>query len=81
MSGATLDPTRCPLCALPNVCGMAAGEASCWCFDAQLAPEALARIPERARGVVCICAKCGSAPDEPRALIDSREPRAALRRP
>jgi hypothetical protein len=56
---AALDPARCPLCAQPNACGAAAGRDTCWCFDASLAPEALARIPARAIGVVCICAKCG----------------------
>jgi hypothetical protein len=57
----TLDPARCPLCGEPNACGMAAGEASCWCYGATLAPEALVRIPDAARGRVCICAKCGRA--------------------
>ncbi|HEY8119867.1 MAG TPA: cysteine-rich CWC family protein [Myxococcota bacterium] len=60
-----LDPARCPLCAAPNACGMAAGEESCWCFEARLAPDALARIPEPARGVACICARCGGAASEP----------------
>jgi hypothetical protein len=59
MSEGQLDPTRCPLCGEANACGAAAGRAECWCFSAQLAPEALARIPERALGVMCICAKCG----------------------
>jgi hypothetical protein len=54
-----LDPTRCPLCAQPNACGAAAGREECWCFAAALEPGALARIPERARGVACICAACG----------------------
>jgi hypothetical protein len=44
---------------------MAAGDESCWCFDAKLAPEALARIPEEARGLVCICAQCGSGARAP----------------
>lgn len=61
MQKPALDPTRCPLCAGPNACGAAAGEERCWCFDAQLSSEALARIPEEALGVVCICAKCGAA--------------------
>jgi hypothetical protein len=65
VSEATLDPTRCPLCAQPNACGAAAGEERCWCFDARLAPEALARISEEARGVVCICAKCGRGASAP----------------
>jgi len=56
-----IDATRCPLCGEANQCGMAAGEERCWCFEATLAPDALARIPERARGAACICAKCGKA--------------------
>jgi hypothetical protein len=61
MSGDELDPARCPLCAQPNACGMAAGAEHCWCFEARIAPGVLARIPERARGVVCVCAKCAGA--------------------
>jgi hypothetical protein len=59
MSALALDPTRCPICAQSNECGAAAGREECWCFAATLAPAALARIPERALGLVCICAKCG----------------------
>lgn len=59
MTQPRLDPTRCPLCAEPNACGAAAGEERCWCFDVQLSPEALARVPEEALGRICICAKCG----------------------
>jgi hypothetical protein len=59
MTEGALDPARCPLCGEANACGMAAGREECWCFSATLAPEALARIPERARGAACICAKCG----------------------
>ena len=60
MTEVPLDPARCPLCAEPNHCGVAAGEERCWCFDAALSAGALARIPEPARGLVCICAKCGA---------------------
>lgn len=59
MTEAPLDAARCPLCDRPNACGAAAGREECWCFSATLAPEALARIPARALGVVCICAACG----------------------
>jgi hypothetical protein len=73
MSERALDPTRCPLCGEANACGAAAGREDCWCFAATLAPDALARIPERARGVACICAKCGRA--------ETDDGRAGLRRP
>jgi Cysteine-rich CWC len=59
MSEPALDPAHCPLCAQPNECGAAAARETCWCFEATLAPAALARIPERALGAVCICASCG----------------------
>jgi Cysteine-rich CWC len=59
MSEPALDPARCPICARPNECAAAAGREMCWCFEATLAPEVLARIPERALGLACICAKCG----------------------
>ena len=59
MSEPDVDPLRCPLCGQPNACGAAAGAEHCWCFDVTLAPAALARVPEAARGIACICAKCG----------------------
>ncbi len=65
MTSPALDATRCPLCAEPNACGPAAGQEHCWCFDVQLSPEALARIPEPALGLVCICANCGCGASEP----------------
>jgi hypothetical protein len=32
--------------------------AHCWCFDVTIAPEALDRVPDAARGVACVCAAC-----------------------
>ncbi|HEV8548868.1 MAG TPA: cysteine-rich CWC family protein [Polyangiaceae bacterium] len=55
-----LDPSRCPLCGEPNGCGMAAGTSSCWCMTATIAPAALERLPEAARGELCVCAKCAA---------------------
>jgi hypothetical protein len=40
---------------------MAAGAASCWCFATKVTAEALARIPEAARGKVCLCRGCATA--------------------
>ncbi|MBE2250475.1 MAG: cysteine-rich CWC family protein [Myxococcus sp.] len=62
------DPARCPLCGEPNACGMAAGSQACWCFGATLDPQALAKIPEAAKGKACVCQRCGvkaAAPDAP----------------
>lgn len=42
-----------------NECGLAAGKSECWCFEAKIAPEVLERVPEEAKGKVCVCAKCG----------------------
>jgi len=61
MNDGEIDTSRCPLCGDENACGMAAGRDECWCFEVVLAPDALARVPERARGVACICARCGRA--------------------
>jgi hypothetical protein len=52
------DPARCPLCGEVNSCGMAAGDTECWCFTAKVPDEVLARLPDGARGVVCVCRKC-----------------------
>jgi hypothetical protein len=53
-----VDPRRCPLCGGPNVCGVAAGADSCWCFTAQVPPDVVARVPEEARDVACVCRAC-----------------------
>jgi Cysteine-rich CWC len=52
------SPDRCPLCGGPNDCGVAQGKDQCWCFTANISPEALAPLPEEARGKICICARC-----------------------
>jgi hypothetical protein len=62
-----MDTTRCPICGSQNECAMAAdpGASDCWCFAAQVSDEALKAIPEEARGLVCICARCAAgAPPE-----------------
>ena len=60
------DPARCPICERPNACGAARGEATCWCFTAQIPADVLARVPAADRGRRCVCAACaaaGSAPE------------------
>jgi hypothetical protein len=36
-------------------------QAPCWCTQAQFSAELLERIPEAARGKVCLCAACVKA--------------------
>jgi hypothetical protein len=52
-------PDRCPICGEPNDCGMAAGKSECWCASVKISPEALEKVPEGAKGKVCLCRKCG----------------------
>lgn len=64
MTTAGLDTSRCPLCGESNECGMAAGRDECWCTTAVIQKATLDRLPEAARGVVCVCARCVAA-DQP----------------
>ncbi len=59
MSG--MRPDRCPICGGPNDCSMAAGKSECWCAQAKISEEALTRVPEEAKGKVCVCRKCVEA--------------------
>ncbi len=54
------DPSRCPLCGVPNGCAAAAGvnAAECWCMKVEITAELLARVPEAAREKACVCAEC-----------------------
>lgn len=55
------DTLYCPLCGRPNQCGQAdpaSRDQPCWCFSAEIAAEALQRIPEAARGRSCLCPEC-----------------------
>jgi hypothetical protein len=62
---APIDPTRCPLCTKPNGCGVAAGQATCWCFSVTMDPAALAKVPPEATGA-CLCKACGvKTPERP----------------
>jgi hypothetical protein len=51
-------PERCPLCSALNDCGMAGGQASCWCFFERIPKEIYGRIPPYARDLACICQNC-----------------------
>jgi hypothetical protein len=53
-----LDPKRCPLCGNANECAMAGPAEKCWCFTAIISEAVLARVPDEARDLVCICARC-----------------------
>jgi hypothetical protein len=60
-----IDPARCPLCGRDNACAMVAGRATCWCFARRIPAEVLARVPEEARGVACLCARCAAGEPPP----------------
>jgi hypothetical protein len=60
----TVDPARCPLCGQANDCRIAAGEATCWCFEAPVPPEVVARVPAEASGVACVCRRCAARPTD-----------------
>lgn len=64
-----IDATRCPLCGAGNRCAVEMAHATgqpqppCWCMDRPVldasAMQALQeRIPEKARGLACVCAAC-----------------------
>jgi len=62
------DPARCPLCGAPNACALARGETpaeACWCRAERFSEALLARVPEAARGVACICRACWERASEP----------------
>lgn len=62
-----VDSSHCPLCGQANQCAIAAGQPaeSCWCMQADLSRQVLARIPEAQRGKACICPACGRGqPDD-----------------
>jgi hypothetical protein len=33
-------------------------QGACWCMQAYFGPDLLARIPQSARGMSCVCAAC-----------------------
>ncbi len=57
----SIDPTRCPLCGLPNdcqLCTAAAHKGPCWCLTAEIPAELIARVPPELRNKSCICREC-----------------------
>ncbi len=69
----SIDPTRCPVCGASNSCVGATGSSeACWCSSVEITAEALARIPEAAKDIACLCPRCAAfvaprAKDEARA--------------
>ena len=66
-----LPNLRCPLCGGPNGCAPAACgrfEVDCWCRAVRIEAAVLARVPEAARGLECLCRACatGAAPEPAR---------------
>ncbi|MEI8156680.1 MAG: cysteine-rich CWC family protein [Burkholderiales bacterium] len=61
-----IDPRLCPLCGKSNQCAnevereTGVTQPPCWCATAVFEPALLARIPAAARGVACVCARCGT---------------------
>jgi len=55
------DPAACSLCGGANecqLCSPAAHQGRCWCADADIPRELIARVPEQLRNRACICKKC-----------------------
>ncbi len=53
----------CPLCQGSNQCALAqTGESKsqCWCMQARIAPEILAKIPRDQLNKACICPNCAA---------------------
>jgi Cysteine-rich CWC len=66
VDGRPLPRPTCPLCGGPNRCGPVAADdldAPCWCTQATFPAALLARVPEAARGVACLCAACAGMSD------------------
>jgi hypothetical protein len=53
--------SRCPICGNDNACGLAAGQTTCWCFEATIPADVLDRVPPEARDRSCICPTCAAA--------------------
>ncbi|MGJ7485782.1 cysteine-rich CWC family protein [Variovorax sp. LT2P21] len=65
----TIDPARCPLCGETNACAMeierttGVAQGPCWCMTARFDQGLREQVPETARGLACICARCAAAAD------------------
>ncbi|CAB5720928.1 Uncharacterised protein [Delftia tsuruhatensis] len=62
MTKPPLDASLCPLCGRSNRCAVMEGgdPGGCWCMDAPISPDALARIPQDARDLACLCPTCAA---------------------
>ena len=52
---------NCPLYGRENECQFATTSAykgKCWCASENFSPDLLARVPDEARNIVCICRRC-----------------------
>ena len=64
-----IDPTCCPLCGEANACAMeierttGVAQGPCWCMTARFDEALRERVPQAARGLACICARCAAATD------------------
>lgn len=62
----TPDPALCPLCGQPNRCAMELAretgvqQGPCWCTQVDFDAGLLARVPQPAQRLACICAACAS---------------------
>ena len=55
------QPATCPLCGSANECQAVTTcsyKGFCWCAHEEISPSLLARIPQEARNVACICRRC-----------------------
>ena len=65
---ASIDAALCPLCGASNACAMEAARsngtadapASCWCLSVDFTAALKMPLPDAARGVACICARCAA---------------------
>ncbi|WP_308812427.1 cysteine-rich CWC family protein [Variovorax sp. WS11] len=76
----SLDASRCPVCGEANRCAIElereTGQAQrpCWCMQAGVSREALARVPPEARGLACICARCAMDAVAPEPVLTPSPP-------
>lgn len=56
-----LKADHCPICGAPNGCAASACgtfDVKCWCAQARIGAEVLARVPEGLKGRACVCRRC-----------------------
>ena len=51
-------PSVCPFCGADNMCGIAVGKTSCWCFDVTVPAQLLLLLPGNKDEQGCICRSC-----------------------